>query len=202
MPHTPFHDALPPNFPGTFPGLGGGGGGGLSEEEIRILEQINLLADQFVLSPEGVQAILTATQGGILSETQAGRFLLGDDDGGGGGASNALGFAQLAETQRQNAFDRVTDKIRLLSATDDLQESRRENAMFALLDAAPLLVNPGTEFTPGFEPGGVAIQLSNLIGANLEPQRLPTAELPIADFLNAPTTVTPSLIEMQLGAVG
>ena len=170
-----------------------------------LLAQINIIADQFGLTPEAAQALVLSAQAGILSSSQAGKLLLGVEGdpggGGGGGVDNALGFAQLAETQRQNAFDRVTDKIRLLSATDDLQESRRENAMFALLQAAPLLVNPGTEFTPGFEPGGVAIQLSNLIGANLEPQRLPTAELPIADFLNAPTTVTPELIEMQLGAV-
>lgn len=119
----------------------------------------------------------------------------------GTGASSALGFAQLAETQKNNAFNRVQDKLRLLMATDDLQESRRENVIFALLEAAPLMVAPGTEFSPGFEPGGPAMQLSNLIGANLQPQQLPTFELPLEEFQDAPTTVNPSLIEQQLGVL-
>jgi len=130
------------------------------------------------------------------------RQLLPEERGpGGSSASVALGYAQLAETQRQNAYERVSDRIRLLAATDDLQEARRENAMSALLQAAPLLVAPGTEYSPGFEPGGPAMQLSNLIGANMQPQRLVTAPLPLSDYLNAPTTVTPDSINRDTAAL-
>ncbi len=181
--------------------LGGPGDGGLGGIDPELLQQINFIADQFGLSPEAVMALYAASSGGLLTTGAATDILLGIEPGGAGGAGNALGFAQLAETQRNNAFNRVYDKIRLLSATDDLQESRRENVMSAMLEAAPLMVNPGTEFTPGFEPGGPAMQLSNLIGANLQPQRMPTAELPLREFLDAPTTVTPGLIEQQLGAL-
>ena len=192
--------ALRRELVGPFEGGGEGPLGGIDPE---LLQQINLLADQFGLTPEGAAALLTATQGDLLTREQAGNILLGIDTGGGtgAGAGNALGYAQLAETQRNNAFNRVYDKIRLLSATDDLQEARRENVMAAMLEAAPMMVNPGTEFTPGFEPGGPAMQLSNLIGANLQPQPMPTFELPVQEMLNAPTAVTPGLIEQQLGAL-
>lgn len=188
--------------------LRGGGGSGdnpfanLDEDQIELLRQINLIAEQFGLSAEAAAALLTASAGGILSETQAGKLLLGESAAGtAGGASDALGYAQLAETQRQNAYERVSDRLRLLMATDQLQDARRENAMSALLQAAPLLVNPGTEFAPGFEPGGPAMQLSNLIGANVTPTRLPTANLPIGDFANAPPAVTPETINRDLAAI-
>ncbi len=198
-----FEQRMGRDTPGGGQQLGGGNGDPLAGIDPELLQQINIIAAEFGISAETALAILTARQGGPLTERDASDILLGIDPSvTTGGASNALGFAQLAETQRQNAFDRVTDKIRLLSATDDLQESRRENVMFAMLEAAPLMVNPGTEFQPGFEPGGAATRLSDLLGFDFEPQRLPTFELPLNELLDAPTTVTPDLIEQQRGALG
>jgi hypothetical protein len=115
------------------------------------------------------------------------------------GANASMMNAQ--ENMRQGAFDRVQDRLRLLQATDQLLDARRENAMSALLQAAPLMVAPGTEFAPGFEPDGPAMQLSNLIGANLQPQQMPTAELPLGDFLNEPRSVTPESVNTLLGGL-
>ena len=131
-----------------------------------LLRQINLLASQLGISPEAAEAFILASTAGAPAAVL--NRLLGTGSGAAGdGAGIALGYAQLAETQRQNAYDRVADRLRLLQSTDQLLDARRENALAALLQAAPLMVAPGTEFTPGFEPGGPAMQLSNLIGANL-----------------------------------
>ena len=107
----------------------------------------------------------------------------------------------VQENMRQGAFDRVQDRLRLLQATDQLLDARRENAMSALIQAAPLMVQPGTEFAPGFEPGGPSMQLSNLIGANLLSQQMPTAELPLGDFLDEPRSVTPETVNRDLLAL-
>ena len=115
------------------------------------------------------------------------------------GAQASMMNAQ--ENQRQGAFDRVQDRLRLLQATDQLLDARRENAMSALLQAAPLMVPEGTEFAPGFEPGGPAMRLSDMIGANLQPQRIPTAELPLGDFLDEPRSVTPDSVTALLGGL-
>ena len=122
------------------------------------------------------------------------------------GSASALLSAQSSmlnaqENMRQGAYDRVADRLRLLQATDQLQDARRENAMAALIQAAPLLVAPGTEFSPGFEPGGPAQQLSALVGGNVQPQPLQTAPLPLGDFLNEPRSVTPEMVNRDLGAL-
>jgi hypothetical protein len=135
------------------------------------------------------------------------RSVLPEEPGAAPGSSAAAMLSASAsmmnaqEMQRQGAFDRVTDRLKLLQATDQLVDARRENAMSALLQAAPLMVAPGTEFSPGFEPGGPAMQLSDLIGANLQPSPMPTAELPLGDFLNEPRSVTPEMIGRDLGAL-
>ena len=135
------------------------------------------------------------------------RSVLPEEPGAAPGSSAAAMMSAQAsmmnvqENMRQGAFDRVQDRLRLLQATDQLLDARRENAMSALLEAAPLMVQPGTEFTPGFEPGGPAMQLSGLIGANLQPQQMPTAELPLGDFLGEPRSVTPESVNALLGGL-
>lgn len=201
-----------PDFLQQFTGGGGQGQGpfaGLDEDQLELLRQINLIAEQFGLSAEGAAALITASAGGLLSESQAGQVLLGlDGDGGGAAASSAASMLaanasmmNAQENMRQGAFDRVADRLRLLQATDQLQDARRENAMAALIQAAPLLVAPGTEFSPGFEPGGPAMQLSNLIGANLQPPEFQTAPLPLGDFLAEERSVTPESINALLGGL-
>ena len=120
--------------------------------------------------------------------------------GGGGGAGNAVGFAQLAETQKQNAFNRARDRMMLMQATDQLADARRESAMNAMIAAAPFMVDPGMEFFPGGEPGGLAVQLGARLGGagSVQPQRIPTAELPLNQLVNAPVSASPTAIDEAL----
>lgn len=147
----------------------------------------------------------------------------GPDTGGGGGAVGRTEFeserllneanAQLAqqraateafvrENQRQQAAtqaqDRVGQKLELLQMTDQLADLRREAAVNALIQAAPFMVNPGQQFTPGFEPGGVGQRLGGLLGANVPNQQLPTAQLPLNELANPQLAAPPSLIAQQL----
>lgn len=199
--------------------------GGLSEEDIAFLGELNALAGEMGLSPELIQqiavisrqsgkspqavwsAILSSEQG-LASASQIGELLFADEAGGAGGGSSAASMLaanasmmNAQENMRQGAYDRVQDRLRLLQATDQLLDARRENAMSALIQAAPLMVAPGTEFAPGFEPGGPAMRLSNMIGAGLQPQPMPTAELPLGDYLAEERSVTPEMINRDLLAL-
>ena len=146
--------------------------------------------------------------------------------GGGGGGGGAVGRTQfeserlvdeanarllqeraltesfVRELQRQQAGteaqNRVQSQLELLQVTDQLADARRKAAVEALLAAAPFMVNPGPQFTPGFEPGGPGQQLGSLLGANVPNQMLPTATLPLNELANPPLAAPPSLIAEQL----
>ncbi len=109
----------------------------------------------------------------------------------------ALDFAtaNLADQRAASeAFNRARDKWDLLQATDQLADARRQAATAALTELLPFMVSPGTQFTPGFEPGGVGPELGNLLGANVPPQRLPTTEVPLSGLANPPLAAPPEAI--------
>lgn len=198
-------------FGGIFPGQsvpsGGGtpvfqpgtdGGFGLSPEAQFLLDAAQSLVDsgQATDLTEAIRVLGTVSPELFPEEPEAVRA----------GSAAAMLSAQASmltaqENQRQGAYDRVVDRLRLLQATDELQDARRENAMSALIQAAPLLVAPGTQFSPGFEPGGPAMQLSALVGGNVQPQPLVTAPLPLGEFVNEPRSVTPETVNRDLGAL-
>jgi hypothetical protein len=106
--------------------------------------------------------------------------------------------ALLQEQAKTQAFSRARDRMLLMQATDQLLDARRESAMDAMIAAAPFMVAPGTEFTPGLEPGGAGVELGQLLGANVQPQRLPTVELPINELVNAPISAGQQQIDEAL----
>lgn len=133
--------------------------------------------------------------------------ILGMDEGAAGGGAGGGGrtmFPEELELLRQQAltetyqrellrqragteaFNRARDKWDLLQATDQLADARRRAATEALIDALPYMVNPGQQYTPGFEPFGAGQELGNLLGANVPIQQLPTAELPLNELANPP----------------
>lgn len=99
-----------------------------------------------------------------------------------------LAQGQFQENKRQNQFERVRDKIQLLQTTDQLRDARREAAVNALINTLPYMVAPGTQYTPGLEPFGAGSALGGLLGANVPPQRMPTAEVPLQQLANAPSS--------------
>ncbi len=110
--------------------------------------------------------------------------------------------AFVRENQRQQAasqaMDRVTSMFDLLQTTDQLADARRQNAVQALIQAAPFMVDPSQQFAPGFEPGGVGEVLGGLLGANVPNQILPTAELPLQELANPQLAAPPSAITEAL----
>lgn len=93
-----------------------------------------------------------------------------------GGRVEFASERNLRNQQSQSLqFGRGRDKLDLLVS--------------ALLEAVPFMVNPGQEFFPGQEPGGAGQELARLLGVGFEPQRIPTAPLPL------------SLIEDELAAL-
>ncbi len=116
------------------------------------------------------------------------------------GAGNALGFAQLEEIKKQGTFDRARDRMRLLQATDELLDARRESAIDAMIAAAPFMIDPGMEFFPGEEPGGLGAQLDQRLGGAgaVQPGRIPQVELPLNQLVNAPVSAGPEAIDQAL----
>ncbi len=110
--------------------------------------------------------------------------------------------AFVRENQRQQAqstaMERVTSMFDLLQTTDQLADARRQNAVQALISAAPFMVDPSQQFSPGFEPGGVGEILGGLLGANVPNQILPTAELPLQELANPQLAAPPSAITEAL----
>lgn len=109
----------------------------------------------------------------------------------------ALDFAQAGLANQRaasEAFNRARDKWDLLQATDQLADARRQAATDALTQLLPFMVDPSMQFAPGFEPGGVGPELGNLLGANVPPQRLPTAEVPLSELANPPLAAPPEAI--------
>jgi hypothetical protein len=109
-------------------------------------------------------------------------------------------FAREESRQRagSEAFNRVKSKMDLLNLTDQLADARRESAVDSLIAALPFMVNPGTEFTPGFEPFGVGQELGSLLGANVPTQQLPTAQLPLQELANPLLALQPESISEGL----
>lgn len=122
--------------------LGGGGGGGgatdgvgtnpfagMDDDQLELLRQINLIATQFGVSGEAAAALLTAQAGGLLSESQAGELLLGGRDGGGAGGvgGSAAPLMNALENQRQGAYAREADRIRLQQAAQRIEDERRSS---------------------------------------------------------------------------
>ena len=96
-------------------------------------------------------------------------------------------------------MSRVTTMFELLQTTDQLADARRQIAVQSLSDGTAFLVNPGPQFTPGFEPFGAAEQLGSVLGADVPNQMLPTAELPLNELANPPLAAPPSAITEALG---
>lgn len=161
----------------------------------------------------------------LFSQFQAdtGGFETGGGVGGGGGgvgrtqfeSERALDIARsglleqqaqteafVRENQRQQAASQAMDRVKgmfdLLQTTDQLADARRQNAVQALISAAPFMVDPSQQFAPGFEPGGVGEVLGGLLGANVPPQILPTAELPLQELANPQLAAPPSAITEAL----
>lgn len=84
-------------------------------------------------------------------------------------APSRVEFASERNLRNQQAqslqFERPLDKFNLL--------------VQALIGAAPFMVNPDQEFFPGQQPGGPGQELARLLGVGFEPQRIPTAPLPL-----------------------
>ena len=102
------------------------------------------------------------------------------------------------ENQRESAFGRAVDRMRLMQATDQLLDARRESAMDAAIAALPFMVPEGTEFFPGEEPGGLGSQLDILLGGQPRPREMPTMELPLQEMVGAPMQAGPEEIDEAL----
>ena len=113
----------------------------------------------------------------------------------------AMDQATFQETQRQNAHERVSDRLRLLQATDQLLDERRRGAISAMIEAAPFFVGPEQRFMPGLEPGGVGQTLGGLLGADVQPFEIPRHELPLQQMVDAPLAAGPQQIDEQLAAL-
>lgn len=188
-------------------------------DQIELMRQINLLADQLGMTPEAAQTLLLLGQSGLPASTV--NQLLGLTDGDGDGGTGRTMFPeelallreqaeterfmrdfrnrQLQEEQKQSAFERASNRIQLLQTTEQLTQERRENATAALLNALPYAVQPGTQYAPGFEPAGAAAQLSALVGAPYTAPRLPTANVNFGALAAGPEGAqTPQSIEASL----
>lgn len=145
---------------------------------------------------QGVQANTALTRDSLLSQQQDRRM--------------AEISAQLAQQQfqlqqqqfqeqlKQNEFNRAADKMTIAQTTQQLADARRENAVDAMLRAAPFMTQPGTTF-PHRAEGGPGQALGQLLGVNVAPTKIPTATLPLNRMVNAPQGAPLDQIEQQLG---
>jgi len=133
------------------------------------------------LTPLGIEyfTALQAAQGLMGGAQGAG----GGGGYGGGGYDNSLGWAQLAEQQRQNEWERqfraeqekqrILETQRTLAMTGaNIQSGAAADAMSLALQAALYAVPQGAQYYPGFEPGGPVAQLYQMSGANYTPTAL------------------------------
>jgi hypothetical protein len=132
---------------------------------------------------------MTATGLEFFAALQAAQGLMGGAQGagggggyGGGGADNSLGYAQLAEQQRQNEwarqFAQEQEKQRILEAQRNLQMTGANIQSGALSDAqrlrgelARVAIPAGMEWIPGFQPGGPVAKMAERSGSTFTPHR-------------------------------
>ncbi len=157
----------------------------------RLVQETGLTVTQIIFAMENDPSLIT----NVIEER-----LFPRETSQGAGAGNALGFAQLAESQRQNAFNRARDRMALMQATDQLADARRESAIDAMIAAAPFMIDPGMEFFPGEEPGGLGAQLDQRLGGAgaVQPGRIPQVEVPLNQLVNAPMSAGPEQIDAAL----
>lgn len=112
---------------------------------------------------------------------------------------NELAIQQFLESQHDSMFQRAKDKLALLQTTDALADARRSDAVNFFLQALPNLIPQGFQEMLGGASSALGASLG--IGTIGQPGlQAPEATLPLADFLDAPRTVTPGRIQRELPA--
>jgi hypothetical protein len=126
---------------------------------------------------------------------------LGLDAGlGGGGADNSLAWAQM-EMERQQWADRMALEQQQMAQAAELARLEREQRareMAASIGqflanqasqnwatALPYVLPKGTQFAPGFEPGGPAARLAQISGSQYTPPPLAVSNPPSKETLKA-----------------
>lgn len=115
-----------------------------------------------------------------LPPTQYQRAGLDIDRGNLGARYAELGFSreQLAEQQRQNAFNRILDMIDQQRQQQALAEAQRNAARETMLAAGPN-ATAGRDYFAGFEPFGAAAAVSNFAGVPYTPRSTAGAQVPL-----------------------
>jgi len=145
-----------------------------------------------IIGQEGPEAIGSEA---IIRQTGGGRTQFESE------AARDFAAALLAQEQAEDT--RLTRPLAFEAEARAQQEAmdvRRQNAITALLNAAPHMVPPDMEYMPGREPFGAGAQLGRMLGVNVPPQRMARTTLPIDAMLNAPNALDPQrVLALQRG---
>ena len=112
--------------------------------------------------------------------------------------NQALTEQQVKSEESERQISQATARLGALRDFEDTRLNRQQVALNALIQAAPFLVGPEDQFFPGLEPGGAGQVLGDLLGADVQPREIPTADLGLDALLSAPILGGPSEIDRLL----
>lgn len=138
-------------------------------------------------------APMVQTPWGEMSQEDYDAFMAAIGAFGGGGADNSLGYAQLAQQQEEFA-QRMALEQQALAQQAELARLQREEQRRALAmqigqamneltarnweTGLPWTLPKGTQYAPGFEPGGAVEGISRIGNVAYTPQRLVASNPP------------------------